>query len=292
MHRRSLSRTRRAAALLWLITASACAAADLHSLWAVKGKHNTVYLFGSVHLLRSEDGTLPQDVLRAYDRAAAVVMEADIGDMGGVQTALMERAMLPAGRTLAGVLGPQLHGRFSAVAKPLGIDLDLMMSFQPWFAITLLEAAKLSSLGYEPDAGIEMQLATRARADGKRVIGLETIAEQVSVLGGMSLEQQRDFVAGELDDLERSRETIDGLVAAWRRGDVQAIEASSAGTLKAYPGVYRRIVVDRNRKWMSTLTRLLDEPNDYLVVVGVLHLVGRDGVVELLQRSGYSVVQQ
>jgi hypothetical protein len=288
---RRLASLRHAAALLWLVAASACAA-DLHSLWAVKGAHNTVYLFGSVHLLRSQDSALPKEVLRAYDRAAAVVMEADISDTAALQAGLMERAVLPAGQTLAGVLGPQLYGRFVAVAKPVGLDPGFIMSFQPWFAVTFLEAAKLSSLGYEPDAGIEMQLASRARADGKRIIGLETIADQVSVLSGMSLDEQRDFVAGELDDLERSGETLDGLVAAWSRGDAAAIEASAADAFKAYPAVHRRLVVDRNRKWMDTITRLLDEPNDYLVVVGVLHLVGRDSVVELLKKKGYTVVQQ
>jgi uncharacterized protein YbaP (TraB family) len=282
----------RIVAFAWLlaIQVATCTAADLHCLWAVKGARNTVYLFGSLHLL--PPGTaLPAEVMRAYEGAGTVVLEADVTDPT-IQAATLERAMLPAGQTLASALGPDLYARYAAAAKPLGLDPALMSPFQPWFAVTMVELAQLASLGLQPEAGVEMQVSARAKTDGKRIEGLETVSEQLSLLAGMSMSEQRDFVESSLEEFADAPRKLDVLVQAWTHGDAKAIDAAGVDAFRAYPALHRRLVTDRNRRWVGTLARLLDERDDYFVAVGVLHLVGRDSVVELLQQRGYTVVQQ
>ncbi len=97
--------------------------------------------------------------------------------------------------------------------------------------------------------------------------------------------------AGALEEGDHFAAEFDALVAAWRAGDARALERMMAEEFKDSPGLFRTLTTERNRRWMQTLTGLLGEDQDYLVVVGALHLVGRDGLVELLRRQGYTVVQ-
>jgi uncharacterized protein YbaP (TraB family) len=288
-----MASTARVVASLWLLVIgiATCSAADLHCLWAVKGARNTVYLFGSLHWLPPSASTLPPEVLRAYDRAKTLVLEADITDPA-IQLGMLQRSMLPAGQTLASVLGPDVYARYTAAAKPLGFEPDSVSPFQPWFAVMMLEMAQLANLGLQADSGVEMQLATRAATDGKRVEGLETVAQHLALLSDMSMPEQRDFVAGSLEDLAGVPKMLDRLVDAWIRGDTKAIEESSVDAFRRYPALQRRLVTDRNRRWVDKLARMLEQGDDYFVAVGVLHLVGRDSVVDLLRRRGYTVVQR
>ena len=85
---------------------------------------------------------------------------------------------------------------------------------------------------------------------------------------------------------------IGALVGAWKAGDTVALAGLLSDEFDEFPDLYRRLTVDRNRAWVGRLSDLLDEPDDYLVVVGALHLVGENSVIDLLEQRGYEVVQQ
>ena len=91
--------------------------------------------------------------------------------------------------------------------------------------------------------------------------------------------------------MDNAATALDAIVSAWRRGDTKVLEQLLGEGLEAFPGLYRQLITDRNRKWLPTIIGLIKDDHDYLVVVGALHLVGKDGLVELLQRQGYEVVQ-
>jgi uncharacterized protein YbaP (TraB family) len=292
--RRAPRRLRLFAAAL-LLGASTCACADenLHTLWAVKGNHNTVYLLGSVHALKSADSDLPPEAMRAYASAKALVMEIDLNDVSADKRlgAMLDLEALPAGQTLESALGPDAYGKFVARAKVLGLDPGFVSHFQPWFAATMLDQLALARLGLDPESGVDRQLAKRAQADHKDIIGLETVEEQMGMLAHLSLDDQRHYVLQSLDDVDQASSQLDAMVAAWRRGDTKALEQLLGSALKEFPDLYSKLTTDRNRKWLPTITGLLKDDRDYLVVVGALHLVGKDGLVALLQRGGYEVVQ-
>ena len=264
-----------------------------HTLWTVKGNHNTVYLLGSVHVLKAADNDLPPEALRGYASAKALVMELDPNDINAnaLLGSMLEVATLPAGMTLAAALGPDAYSKFMAHAKPLGLDPQLVSQFQPWFAVQMLIQLELAKLGFDPNAGVDLQFAKRARSDQKPIIALETIEDELAIFGHLSLEQQRQYVLYALADLDNAASALDVIVSAWRRGDTNALERLLGEGLEKFPDLYRKLTTDRNRKWLPTIIGLLDDGHDYLVVVGALHLVGKDSVVELLQRRGYEVVQ-
>ncbi|HEX9139593.1 MAG TPA: TraB/GumN family protein [Steroidobacteraceae bacterium] len=265
-----------------------------HILWTIQGKHNTVYLLGSMHLLRPADSALPAEVLQDYASAQKLVMELDLSaedppKLLGPDPALAD---LPADETLPKVLGRKLYAQLKAHADRLGLDLKGVQHFQPWLVVLILDQLELAKLGFDADSGVDMQLLRRAQADHKPVIGLETTDEQYGLFAHLSIKQQRQYLRSALQDEEDNPNETDELFQAWQRGDAAALEKLLQQGANEAPEIYRLLTVDRNRKWLPKIAQLLNDDTDYLVVVGALHLVGRFGLIDLLQSEGFSVIQQ
>jgi uncharacterized protein YbaP (TraB family) len=265
-----------------------------HILWAVKGKHNTVYLLGSVHMLKAADSALPAEAMHAYALCKILVMELDLNGAGS--DALLdsggEMETLPEGQTLADAAGPQLYAKLLARTQPLGLGPEVLDRFQPWFAALMLQQLELAQSGFDPAAGVDEQFALLAQEDHKPIIGLETIDEQLGFFAHLSLEQQREFLRSSLEDSASAGSETDAVVRAWQRGDTAKLEQLLREGTNESPELYRLLTTERNRRWLPKITQLLSADDNYLVIVGALHLIGHDGVIDLLQRQGYTAVQE
>jgi len=282
-----------AATLCWCVAAIALADGGHHSFWSAKGAHNTVYLLGSVHVLKPGDSDLPPDSLRAYDNSKALVMELDLNNISpeSLLGTDLSDGMLPQGQTLAEALGPSVYGKFVTHLQPLGVEPDFFSQFQPWFAAISLEQLELARLGFESGSGVDEQFAARAQTDHKPIIALETIEQQLGIFAHLSLDEQRRFMLYTLDDADDTASATDAVITAWRNGDTKSLEQLLSESYAQYPELFRVLTTDRNRAWLPVITGLLHEDQDYLVIVGALHLVGKDGIIQLLQQQGYQVVQ-
>lgn len=263
-----------------------------HSLWSLRGKTNTVYLLGSVHFL-SPSEKLPAAMDDAYADAESLVMEIDMDNLDpmAMQQVALELGMLPPDESLEQLLGAATYAKVAARARGIGVDPALLNRFRPWFAAITLVQLHLMKMGLDPTAGVEHRLTARAARDGKPIQGLETLQQQLGMLAGLPDERQREFLLYSVEDTDRATREINALLAAWRRGDTEALTELLAAGFEQYPDLYRPLTVERNRKWIASIEALLDDRDDYLVVVGTLHLVGADSVIELLEDKGYEVRQ-
>ena len=280
-------------AALLLCAAGAHAADEQHHiLWSLQGKTNKVYLLGSVHLLKASE-KLPAAIDSAYADAEKLVMEIDMDDLdpAEMRQAVTDLAMLPADQTLQQQLGAQTYEQFTTKARAMGIEPAMLDHFRPWFAAITLVQLQLMKMGLDPESGVERRLTARAAGDGKPIEGLETAREQLEIMARLPEKQQREFLLYSVEDAERMASEVDKLVAAWRRGDATQMAKLLQEGFDEYPDLYRPLTVDRNRKWIPQIERLLEGRDDYLVVVGALHLVGTDSVIDLLERKGYKVNQ-
>jgi uncharacterized protein YbaP (TraB family) len=281
------------ASLLLCLVCSGNADADegQHVFWEVAGNHNTVYLLGSVHLLHKSDKSLPAVTEAAFQDAETVVEELDVfaaaTEMTG-NTALALQ-MLPQGQSLAGVLGPVLYARLKQDATKLSIDTDFLTRFQPWYVAMLLMQTRLMKAGFDPLDGVDYQIAERTRRENKPLRGLETALEQLAVFAHLPMSEQRDFLQATLDEADVNQELAD-ITAAWRRGDLLQLESLLRSGAAQSPAFFKALTTDRNLRWLPQIETMLRDPqNDFLVVVGALHMVGDNGLVELLRRKGYVV---
>ncbi|HEY4971814.1 MAG TPA: TraB/GumN family protein [Steroidobacteraceae bacterium] len=277
-----------------LLCVAARADGALHSLWEVHGKHNTVYLLGSIHVLRLSDYPLAPAVLEAYGNAKSVLMEVNMEDLSSaqVQAEMLASAVLPDGKTLLDVLGQQRYGRAAALAHEVGVELSMFDQFAPWFAAEAISQLQLAQLGFQPESGVEMYFMERARSDGKSVAGLETVHDQISIFQDMPLDTQAEYLASSLEQAHDLPHEVASMVRAWQQGDTQWFANQLLSEFKQDSRLYQSVLGARNRKWLPKIEALLNDDKNYLVIVGTGHLVGAGSVIELLKKDGIGATQR
>ena len=258
-------------------------------VWAIHGEHNTVYLAGSVHLLKESDAALPSGFDRAYTGSRALVMELDLGKVDQLEAAswMMEHGTLPEGSSLRGTIGEDRYRRVNAEAIRLGLPMETLDQFTPWVLGLQLLELQYMQLGFNPEQGVEQQLERRARTDGKPTTGLETLAEQLGVFQTLSSEDQARFLDLIVTEMHEVGSETQSVISAWRTGDSGRLAALLGDEYKSFPALYRTLVTDRNRRWLPQIEKLLKDKDNYFVVVGALHLVGEGGLLELMRRDGF-----
>jgi uncharacterized protein YbaP (TraB family) len=276
------------------LSASVCADGPLHALWELHGKHNTVYILGSIHVLRPSDYPLAPAVLNAYGNAKSIFMEVNLAEIDSqiMQTELLASARLPEGKTLPVIMGDARYKRAQALAREVGVDLGIFDAFAPWFAAEAISQLQLQQLGFEPKSGVEMFFLERARADGKSVAGLETVHDQIALFDALSMDQQADYLVSSLEEAHDLPKEVDAMVHAWAGGDTQWFADQLKSEIGRDPVLYDSVLVARNRKWVPKIEALLNDDKNYLVIVGTGHLVGQSSVIALLKKDGIAAAQR
>ena len=258
-------------------------------VWAIHGEHNTVYLAGSVHLLKASDSALPAAFGRAYAGSQALVMELDLGKLDPLEAAgwMMEHGTLPEGSSLRKTIGEERYRRVSAEAARLGLPMEAADQLAPWVLGLQLMELQYAQLGFDSQAGVEQQLERRAQTDGKPTSGLETMSEQLGLFETLSPEEQARFLDLIVTEMHSVGSETQSVVTAWRAGDAAKLGALLGDEYKSFPALYRTLVSDRNKRWIPQIEKLLQGKDNYFVVVGALHLVGDGGLLELMRRDGF-----
>lgn len=269
-------------------------------LWKVSDKDNSVYLLGSFHMLRKSDYPLSKDVDAAYADAESLVFELSPDEMLSKELGaqMAAAALRTDGTTLADDLSPELAKRFDAwttknagALANTGTPAAILQMLEPWFVSMLVTIVDAHALGFESELGMDAHLGGNAKRDGKPATGLESGAQQLAMLDGMTKQEQLQMLGESLAETSDKGE-LEALHSGWRSGDADKLwRTMGADMQKEYPSLYRRINVERNDAWVPKLEARLRAPgtDDTLVVVGALHLLGSDGVVEKLKKKGYTV---
>ena len=283
-----------AALVLWTCTLPSRADTPLHSPWELHGKHNSVFLLGSIHVLRPADYPLDPAVMRAYASSKSLVMEINLADMDleQLQGEMMASAMLPEGKSLPEVLGAKRYARAETLAREVGVELSTFDQFAPWFAAEAISQLQLMQLGFQPTSGVEMYFLERARSDGKSVAGLETVHDQIALFEGLSMDAQAEYLVSSLEQAHELPKQVDDMVHAWQRGDTAWFDDQMRSELGRDPALYQSVLAARNRKWIPKIEALLNDDKNYLVIVGTGHLVGRNSVIEMLKKDGIGATQR
>ena len=273
------------------LTFAAGAGAD-PAAWRMTGPNGgEVTLLGSMHIMRPSDHPLPASVDTLIDRADLIVMELDLDDVDAAaqQRVILEKAMFPQGTVLEDVLDDEVYALARQTTAELGVDLGLLERFEPWFlAITLLDQG-MRKLGFQGERGLEQYVLARAQGSKKEIIGLETLEFQIGIFDSLPPAQQQAMLEQTLAELDEAATALSQMVAAWRNGELEDLSAELLDDFDEFPGLYDTLVTKRNNAWVPALERMLADGRRHLVVVGALHLVGNDSVIELLDERGHDV---
>jgi uncharacterized protein YbaP (TraB family) len=261
------------------------------SLWEVRKNGGVTYLGGTCHMLRRADYPLPAEFEKAYRAAEVLVFEADPGQLTSLemQQALAARGIYSDGTTLEQVLRPETWRMLANYCRRAGLQLEALESLKPPLLAMTLLGVELQRHGVD-QGGVDLYFHEKALADRKRVAALETVDEQIDFILGMGKGNEDRFIKYALADLDNLDEIFDRLVAAWRKGNEEALIALIQDeTRQEFPEIYRTLFSKRNAAWLPVVEKYIASPEKELVLVGVGHLVGEDGLVAALRRQGYEV---
>lgn len=260
-------------------------------LWEVTDGTNTVHLLGSIHLLRPEAYPLDPAIYRVFDAADVVAFELDFAEVAEAGLAMMQRGMLEGGQTIAEVLPDDLLEELERRATELQLPVAMVHAMKPWLTSLTLSTLFLQQAGFDAAAGVDMHFHERAAGTGKRIIGLETIDDQLDALDGLSDDAQTALLRSTLAELDSSAVMLDKTTALWQRGDAEALAAMNTESMRGQPELVERLLDQRNRRWVPQIESLLRGGEPAMVIVGVAHLVGEGSVVELLRERGYRITR-
>ena len=289
-------------ATLGLFCGNLALAADAHQvspnaktpkiLWEVQSPQNTIYLAGSIHVLQERHYPLHHVFDDAFNESSRVIFEVDLDELSSplAQMNMVKNGLYLNGETLVSVLSPERYAIAKGNLTALGLNIEDFHRMKPWMTATAVMALELQKLGFESAYGVDRYFFDKAQATGKAIQGLETVEFQLDLFDKLSPSMQEEFLLQTLEELKSLGPQISDMVKAWKKGNVQELETLLAG-MDEYPELNQAIVINRNHDWLPHVEQALRETKPVFIVVGALHLLGKEGLVSALKGKGYLVKQ-
>uniref|UniRef100_B0T2H6 GumN family protein n=1 Tax=Caulobacter sp. (strain K31) TaxID=366602 RepID=B0T2H6_CAUSK len=257
------------------------------ALWAIKDKDSTIYLFGTVHVLRPTTQWRSARIAKAFEAADDVVMEIEQPEDTATTRALMLKYGVDRTTPLSSKLKPASYAKLQAAAQGMGFPPQALDVMRPWMAALTVSMTPLLQAGYDPESGVEKLLTAQAKAAGKPVSAFETMEQQVRFFADMTPAQETQLLESTLDEIDEGPAKIDALVAAWAAGDQAELKRQMIDEMRRdYPDVYKLLLVDRNHAWAEQLKAKLAGSGVSFVAVGAGHLTGPDSLQAQLAKLG------
>jgi len=268
--------------------------ATKHCLWEVKGKTNTVFLLGSMHMMKENMYPLAPEIEAAYKRSAVLVFETDMKVLESPEFAmkLMGKATYPEGESLKKNLSPATYSLLASNLQNSLLSVEMINQFKPWMAAMTIVVLELQKAGFDVQSGLDKHFHARATEDKKTLDQFETPDFQASLFTGLTDKESEEFLGQALRDVSMMKNEFDKLAKAWTDGDTKTLDKLILDSFREHPLMLKKLLLDRNRAWIPKLEEFLKSDKAVLVVVGAGHLVGKDSVVELLTAKGYKVEQR
>ena len=267
--------------------------ANKSCLWEIKTDRNSVYLLGSLHLVKKEAYPLSRAIENAYDNSEIIVFETDMDAMNepDFQLKMMSAGMYPPGNTLKKNLPEKTYLLLKERLKELNLPVENFDSFKPWFCATVISIAELKKRGFDPAFGIDNYFFSKAKQDSKKRFFFETGEFQINLFTAMEELNQTLFLEQTLKDIEIIETMFPEIVKYWENGDAKNLALIINKSLMEYPAIYERFIIKRNNSWLSMIESFIGKDKNVLIIVGTGHLVGGEGIVELLKNKGYTLKQ-
>ncbi|MEM6511750.1 MAG: TraB/GumN family protein [Pseudomonadota bacterium] len=262
-------------------------------LWKVSDDDNTVYLFGTFHLLPEDADWQSDAVIKAMEAASITVTEADTESpeaMSGIQALVVQYGLNPPGTTLSQVLGDDRAASLFEIAGAYGVPSGMLEPMKPWLALLSVTNAAYMANGLNPELGVEKILNDMAVEQGDSIEHLETVERQIKALAALDGEIANDFVDVSVAEFAELQTQLQVGLDAWLAGDTEALDESMIARVRAEsPMAFNLIFVERNREWIDRITAYLDGEADTFIAVGTGHLVGEQSVIDMLEDAGVEV---
>lgn len=256
-------------------------------MWVITDADSTLYLLGTIHIMKPGTDWRTGKVETAFNESGSLWLEFPDMDDTDRMLALMQTYGIDQTRPVTEGLPPEDITRLTKVMEGYGVGMDRVMPLRKWLLGVTLVQLEARRLGYDMTAGVDITLLKQAKARGMPVSGLETAEEQIRTLAAGTEEEELKSLRSMLSEIGKTDNTLDRLFTVWTRGDEAALDAEM-NTLdrETDPALYRRILTDRNARWVPRIETILAGKGIVFIAVGAGHLVGKDSVIAMLKARG------
>ena len=261
------------------------------ALWVVKDKDTTIYLLGTVHVLKPGTEWLDGGVKRAYDASSEVVLELLQPEPAAMQALIGKYAVDPDGPALTAKLSPEVRALYEKTTAEMKLPAPAFEKFQPWFVSTILGLTAIQKAGYNPESGVERQITIAATADKKTLAALETAEQQIGFFASLPEAAQLTFLKATLEQMKGVDAMFATMVDAWATGNPDALARLLNTSMRESPQLMKVLLTDRNARWAQWIDDRLDRPGTVFVAVGAGHLAGKGSVQEFLKTRKLKAVR-
>jgi uncharacterized protein YbaP (TraB family) len=263
------------------------------SVWQISNGEQHLYIGGTVHVLNAQDYPLPIEFDKAYAQADTLVLETDMQKLESAefQQLMLRELSYPKGQDLKQVLTAETYQTLSEYCAARGIGMQVVNNFKPSMVTLMLTMVELKRLNFS-GTGVDKYYSLKAIADGKKQGQLETAEAQLAFIAAMGQGKEDALIRYSLQDMQDLPHFMNAMKAAWRKGDTAKLKhIALEPMLQEFPDLYQSLLVQRNNHWLPQIESMLTTKDTELILVGALHLVGKDGLLERLKASGYAVTQ-
>ncbi len=281
-----------------VVFSSAQAVNDKAFIWQVTSDNSVVYLTGSIHFADKSFYPLRQEIEDAFDRSKYLVVELNVNQMDhdAYDQLVSQKGMYKEGKTIKDVISHETWLQLKQRLQQLDVDYDNVKKLKPGILVLTLSAIHAMHMGLDPQLGIDVHFLQKAMQQPKKqIIELETLEQQISLF--LNVGDGELLLKESLHSLDEAEELMDDMVRYWKRGDEsQMNKLLFEDAIDLYPTfteIYDRLFYQRNQQMAAKIDVMLKqksaEKTYYFVVVGSGHLLGKEGIVNVLQEKGYEI---
>lgn len=267
--------------------AKAEAKGNAPAMWVLKDKDSTVYLFGTMHLIKKDTVWRTKAMDEAFKASEDVWFEAtDVGDQAKAQAAVMKYG-LSLDKPLSSRLSPEELKAFQKVASDFGLPAAQLEPLRPWLVGLQISLVPMMKAGYDPNSGADKVLMTEAEAAKKQMVSLEGVEMQMSFFASMPEAEELKFFNYSISEAGKGVSELDKLAENWRTGNENGL-AGAAEEMRSKGGeyVYDMMLTNRNLNWADAIAKRMEGKGTTFIAVGALHLSGKDSVQAILAERG------
>jgi uncharacterized protein YbaP (TraB family) len=255
------------------------------ALWVVKDEDTTIYLFGTVHILKPGLNWFDDGVKAAFDKSDRLVLEMVEPPAAETQALFGKLAIDQTGKTLRSKMNDADRAVYEAALTKIGLPTQALDPFDPWAAAVTMSVLAIQKLGFDINSGVEKQLSIAANAVKKPISGVETMEYQLGIFDNMPEEEQIRFLMTSAKAIGDAEQMMGKMVELWGAPDPDGLGQLMNEGLSSRL-IYDALLTKRNANWAKWIKAEMDKPGVIFMAVGTGHLAGPTSVQSLLPAYG------
>ena len=260
------------------------------ALWVLRDDDTTIYLFGTVHVLRPGLGWFDDDVKTAFDASDTLVLEMLDPSATEAAAVMADLSIDKSGRTIRQKLEADDLVAYEAAVSKLGLAHAALDPLDGWAVAINLYYAGLLQKGYDLTSGVEVQLKAAAATSKKPVVGLETMRFQLSIFDNLPENVQVEYAVSTAKSIDEIAPQTDRLVDLWAAANTDGVATVMNEGFEALK-LTDVLLTRRNANWAAWINQRMAKPGIIFIAVGAGHLAGPTSVQHLLTAYGLNTEQ-